>query len=129
MKSIVLVLYLQNDERSMQRNTSHVPNRAIPMNTFHRYPKSIEFFINSRRKEKKTKIYQNRNDANAIGNSKSDFKTFSLEDLMKTINDFLLFVVLLLILFSQCLNRFVRVDMNAIMNKMLIHQSMNSRNS
>ncbi len=32
------VLNLQNDEILMQHSTLHVPNQAIPMNTFHQYP-------------------------------------------------------------------------------------------
>jgi hypothetical protein len=34
-----LLLNLQNDEILMQRSTSHVPNQAIRMNTFHQHPK------------------------------------------------------------------------------------------
>jgi hypothetical protein len=32
------MLSLQNDEILMQHNTSHVPNQAIPMNTFLQHP-------------------------------------------------------------------------------------------
>jgi hypothetical protein len=32
------MLTLQNDEILMQHNTSHVPNQAIPMNTFLQHP-------------------------------------------------------------------------------------------
>lgn len=34
-----LELNFQNDGKSKQHNTSHVPNQAIPMNTFPQYPK------------------------------------------------------------------------------------------
>jgi hypothetical protein len=37
-KEFDLVLNLQNDEILMQHNTSHVPNPAIPMNTFPPHP-------------------------------------------------------------------------------------------
>jgi len=36
------ILILQNDEISMQHNTSLVPNQAILMNTFPQHPKKIK---------------------------------------------------------------------------------------
>ena len=74
------MLTLQNDEILMQHNTLHVPNQAIPMNTFHQYPNWI---VNENSRIICRYTYQYGDDSETVSNVKSNFKTFFLNEIIR----------------------------------------------